>query len=191
MEARNDAQLVADYLNGDEQSLHTLIEKHLKPVYRFVHSYVGSDSDAEAITQEVFVRAWRNLKKFDQEKSFKTWIFAIAKHASIDALKKKKAINFSAFDDENGDNALFETLTDTGLLPDEIFEKKSFAEILTGLTRLLSPAYQRVLSLRYQDDLTFAKISETLHEPLDTIKSRHRRALLVLKKILNGKYSDM
>ena len=86
METR-DAQLVADYLNGDEQSLHLLIERYLKPVYRFVHSYVGSDLDAEDISQEVFVRAWRNLKKFDQEKSFKTWIFAIAKHASIDVLK--------------------------------------------------------------------------------------------------------
>ena len=190
METR-DAQLVADYLDGDEQSLHVLIERYLKPVYYFVRSYGGSDSDAEDITQEVFVRAWRNLKKFDQEKSFKTWIFAIAKYASIDALKKKKAINFSAFDDENGDNALFETLMDTGLLPDEIFEKKRVAKMLAGVTRLLSPAYRHVLSLRYQDDLTFAKISETLDEPIDTIKSRHRRALLTLKKILNGGHSDM
>ena len=191
MNTKNDAQLVADYLNGDEQSLHLLIEKYLKQVYGFVYSYVRGNAEAEDITQEVFVRAWRNLKKFDPEKNFKTWIFAIAKHASIDALKKKKAVNFSAFDDENGDNALFEMLMDTGLLPDEIFEKKHAAKMLAGLTRLLAPAYRRVLALRYQDDLTFAKISETLHEPLDTIKSRHRRALMVLKKMLNGRHSDV
>ena len=184
METRNDAQLVADYLKGDEESLRVLIEKYLDPIYRFTRIYLKSEQEAEDITQEVFVRAWRNLKKFDQEKSFKTWIFAIAKHASIDALKKKRALNFSAFEDENGDNALHETLMDSALLPDEIAEKKSTARMLGAATALLSPAYQRVLALRYEDDLTFAKISETLHEPLYTVKSRHWRAIVLLKKIV-------
>ena len=186
MEARNDAQLVADYLNGDDEPLRLLIERYLDPIYRFACTYVKSEQEAEDVTQEVFVRAWRNLKKFDQEKSFKTWVFAIAKHASIDALKKKKALNFSAFEDEDGDNALLEMLTDSALLPDEIVEKKSIADMLTAATALLSPAYQRVISLRYQDDLTFANISEALHEPLHTVKSRHRRAIALLKKIVGG-----
>ena len=186
METRNDAQLVADYLNGDDEPLRILIERYLGPVYRFARTYVKSEQEAEDVAQEVFVRAWRNLKRFDKEKSFKTWIFAIAKHASIDALKKKKALNFSAFEDESGDNALLETLTDSAVLPDEIAEKKSIVRVLAEMTALLSPAYQRVLALRYEDDLTFATISEMLHEPLHTVKSRHRRAIALLKKIAGG-----
>lgn len=185
METKNDAQLVADYLAGDDQSLTILIEKYLKQIYYFVYTYVTNEQEAEDITQEVFVRVWRNLKKFDREKSFKTWILTIAKYASIDALKKKKAINFSAFDDENGNNAVIEMLMDHALLPDEVNEQKGVASMIACATAFLSPSYQRILSMRYHDDFTFAKISEVLHEPLNTVKSRHRRALSILKKILN------
>ena len=186
MRERNDTQLVADYLSGDEQSLELLIERYVNRMYHFCYQYVKNEQEAEDISQEVFVRAWRNLNKFDQEKSFKTWIFAIAKNASIDALKKKKAIHFSAFEDENGDNALLETLMDETKSVHELSEQKGIARVFARAVAFLSPTFRTVLSLRYDDDLTFAKISETLNEPLDTVKSRHRRALAALKKVISN-----
>ena len=92
---RSDEQLVWDYLKSDEKSLELLIRRYLKPIYSFVYRYVGKAHDADDVTQDVFVKVWRNLKKFDREKSFKTWIFAIAKNTAFDHLKKKKAIPFS------------------------------------------------------------------------------------------------
>ena len=86
---KKEEQLVRDYLKGDENSLEILIGQYLKPIYSFIYRYVGNASEAEDITQEVFVRVWKNLKKFDQNKKFKTWIFGIAKNASIDWLRKK------------------------------------------------------------------------------------------------------
>ena len=186
MQEKNDTQLVADYLNGDEQSLELLIERYMNQIYQFTYKYVCNEQEAQDISQEVFVRAWRNLKKFDQEKSFKTWIFAIARNASIDALKKKKTIHFSAFEDEFGDNALLETLRDDALVPHELSEQKGIAQICARAVAFLSPTFNTVLSLRYENDFTFAKISEILNEPLHTVKSRHRRALAALKKILSG-----
>ena len=181
----SDKQLITDYLKGDEESLELLIQSYLKPIYSFVYRYTGSTQDAEDVTQESFVKVWRNLKKFDQQKSFKTWIFAIAKNTALDHLKKKKAIPFSYFENEEGGNMIIDTLADPAPLPDELLEKVGMAQILTSAMEKLSPKYRMVLFLRYNDHFTFREIGESLGEPLHTVKSRHRRALVQLKELLS------
>ena len=184
MQNYSDEQLIARYLKGDEESLEFLIKKYLQPIYSFVARYVGGQGDAKDITQEIFLKVWKNLKKFDQQRSFKTWIFSIAKNASIDFLRKKKALPFSAWKNEKGDNALTETMADPSPLPDELVARADAGEKLRLTMELLVPNYRTVLYLRYNDHFTFREIAETLEEPLHTIKSRHRRALIMLKKLL-------
>jgi len=184
MQNYSDEQLIARYLKGDEESLEFLIKKYLQPIYSFVARYVGGQGDAKDITQEIFLKVWKNLKKFDSQRSFKTWIFSIAKNASIDFLRKKKALPFSAWKNEKGDNALTETLADPSPLPDELVARADAGEKLRLTMELLVPNYRTVLYLRYNDHFTFREIAETLEEPLHTIKSRHRRALIMLKKLL-------
>jgi len=180
----SDQQLIANYLAGDEQSLELLIRQYLKPIYSFVSRYVGNGQEAEDITQEVFVRVWRNLKKFDQTKSFKTWIFSIAKNASLDFLKKKRAIPFSEFDLEDGGNLITDTLVDPAPLPLALLERADMAKMLNIAMEKLSPQYRMVLFLRYNDHFNFREIAESLGESLNTITSRHRRALIVLRSLI-------
>lgn len=180
----SDGQLVEQYLKGDEASLAILVKRYLAPIYGFVFRYVGAAPDAEDIAQEVFLRAWRNIKKFDRKKSFKTWIFAIAKNAAIDFLKKKKDVPFREFENEEGDNFLAETIEDPAPLPDEIFERGNLAQILNSALEAVSPKYRAVLILHYNDYFTFREIAEVLGESLNTVKSRHRRALVELRKFL-------
>lgn len=182
---KSDQELISICLNGDSESLEILIRSYLKPIYSFVYRYVGNSQDAEDITQEVFVKVWRNLKKFDQNKSFKTWVFAIAKNTAIDFLKKKKTIPFSEFENEEGGNLITDTLADPSPLPQELLEKASMAQMLNLAMEKLSPKYRMVLFLRYNDHFNFREIAESLGEPLNTIKSRHRRALVILKKLLS------
>jgi len=184
MQNRCDAELIANYLAGDEKSLEVLYDRYLKPIYSFAYRYVGGGQDAEDVTQEVFVKVWRNLRKFDQQKSFKTWIFSIAKNTAIDFLKKKKAIPFSEFENEEGENMLTEKLADTSPLPQELLERTGMVQMLNSAMDKLSPKYRMVLFLRYNDHFNFREIAESLGEPLYTITSRHRRALVQLKKIL-------
>lgn len=181
---RSDQQLIAEYLTGDEGSLEILFARYLKPIFSFSYRYVGSGHEAEDIAQEVFVKVWRNLKKFDQNKSFKTWIFSIAKNTAIDFLKKKKAIPFSEFENEDGENMITETLADPSPLPQELLERASMAQMLNSAMEKLSHKYRMVLFLRYNDHFNFREIAESLGEPLSTITSRHRRALIKLKEIL-------
>src|SRR3989344_4768476 len=165
---RSDSQLITDYLAGNEKSLEVLFERYLKPIYSFTYRYIGGGQDSEDVTQEVFVKVWRNLKKFDQEKSFKTWIFSIAKNASLDYLKKKKAVPFSEFDTEEGGNRLTDTLADPSPLPLELLEKAGMERMLNEAMEKLSPQYRMVLFLRYNDHFNFREIAESFGEPLHT-----------------------
>ena len=90
-----DKQLIVEYLKGDEKALETLFSRYLKPIYTFVYRLTGNAQDAEDISQEVFVKVWKNLKKYDDTRSFKTWLFTIAKNTAYDLLRKNKEIVFS------------------------------------------------------------------------------------------------
>ena len=185
MKTYTDEQLVTNYLKGDEEALEVLIKRYLKPIYSFTFRFVGNSQDAEDITQEVFVKVWRNLKKFDKNKKFKTWIFSIAKNTTTDFFRKKKAIPFSEFKNKEGENVLIGTLADPAPLPNEVLEGAGIAQGLISAMEKLLPKYRIVLFLRYNDHFTFREVAEVLGESLNTVKSRHRRALIILRKLLS------
>lgn len=177
MENLDDRKLIENYLKGDEKALELLIRNYLNSVYNFVLGYVNNPRDAEDIVQETFVRVWRHLKKFDPKKGiFKTWIFAIAKNAAIDFLRtKKKLMSFSEM---------------TDLIPDpapplfELVEQRGMSQNIKIAIANFSDKYRQVFSLRYEQDFTFQQIAKSLGESLNTVKSRYRRALIILKKLL-------
>jgi RNA polymerase sigma-70 factor (ECF subfamily) len=185
----DDTNLIKLYLKGDEKSLEILVKRYLKPVYGFVYRYVGAYKEAEDITQETFIRAWKNLKKFESQSNFKAWLFSIAKNASIDFLRKKKAIPFSAFSARGGsafggENDFTETLVDPAPLPDVLASHANLKQEVALAIEKLPFNYRAVLLLRYDDRMNFREIADILGEPLNTVKSRHWRALISLKKLL-------
>ncbi len=179
-----DHQLVARYLKGDETSLDLLVKKYFKQIYAFVFKYANDQAAAEDITQETFVKVWRNIKKIDKNKNFKSWLYTIAKNTALDFLKKKKSIPFSNFEQENGKNYIVETLVDNLSLPDKISESLECQETFLKAIEKLSEKYKIIFSLYYYQYLNFREIAEILKEPINTIKSRHRRGLVLLKKIV-------
>lgn len=184
-----DEKIIADYLRGDEQSFKLLVQRYLKPIYNFSHKYAGNAQDAEDLTQEVFVKVWKNIKKFDRNKNFKNWIFNIARNTAIDFLRKRKnkILTFSDFENAGGDNLIIETLADSAPLPLENLARQNLAEELDKALEKLPPKYRRVLSLHYYGQLTFKEIAKSLAQSLNTVKSQQRRAVMALKKIFVSK----
>ena len=175
MQKLSDNEIVKRYLKGDEEALEVLIKRYLKPIYSFVYKNVGDSEAAEDITQETFVKMWKNLKRFQRSKSFKSWIFTIAKNSSIDFLRRKKqAVPLSFIE---------EFLPEKNDFTEEIEQKSILADFKTAIKNL-SPSYQAVVLLKYESGLTFKEIAKFLGEPLNTIKSRYRRALITLKGLL-------
>lgn len=179
----NDKKLVEEFIGGNEKSFDALVSAHLRPVYNFVFQFVRDEAVSQDIVQETFVKAWKNIKKFDREKSFKTWIFTIAKNTAYDYFKKKKTIPFSNFIDEEGNDKL-ENISDNNILPDEILERKDVAKEISEKLEMLPENYRMILTLRYKEDFSLQEISEILKIPYNTIKSAHQRALGKLKEIM-------
>ncbi len=175
-----DIKIIQQYISGDEKSLEILIAKYLKQIYNFVYRNVGSQADAEDITQEVFVKVWKNIRKFDQKKNFKPWVYQIAKNASIDFLRKKKTIPFSKFENENGQNMIIDTMADHEAenLVENLSDKRVVESIMAGLPE----KDRRIIDLRHNQGMSFKQISENMQEPINTVKSRYRRIIFGLRK---------
>lgn len=161
-----------------------VVKIYLKPVYNFVYRFVSDRDTAEDLTQETFVKAWKNLKKFDKNKNLRTWLFAVAKNTTFDWLKKKKELPFSSFEDEEGNNFL-ENISDDEILPDEILARKDLAEELEKILQKLPLHHRAILLLHYKEDFSLHEIAEILGEPYNTVKSRHQRVLGRLKETLS------
>jgi RNA polymerase sigma-70 factor, ECF subfamily len=189
---QQDINLVNQYLQGDEESLEVLVKKYFKQIYAFIYRYTGNSLEAEDITQEVFVRMWKNIKRFDRERNFKTWLYAIAKNAAIDFFRKhrlatgeRKIVPFSAFENEDGSNFVFDNLADSKPTAHEILERRSLVQSISLAAGKLSKKYRTVLSFYYKKQLNFREIAELLNQSINTVKSNHRRAIIALKNILS------
>lgn len=178
----DDAELIAEYRLGNEDAFGQLLQRYLSPVYHFVFQLAGDRSAAEDIVQETFIKAWKHLARYDRSRSFKTWLFAIAKNTAYDFLKKKKSFPFSSFEDEEGNNILEESVSAETLLPDEMLERKDAADELEAVLREIPERYRSLLLLAYKEDFSLQEIADILGEPYNTIKSRHGRALKRLKQ---------
>jgi len=177
LENNSDEQLISNYLKGDKKSLEILILRYLKPIYSFVYQYVRNTTDAEDLTQEIFVKIWKNLKRFKKEKKFKPWLFAIAKNACFDFLRKRKknsVLNLESISQ----------LIDYSPSPDEFLENKFLKEKIEKIIKKLSEKTKEVLNLYYYQGFTFKEIAEIFNESINTIKSRHLRAIAIIKKLL-------
>lgn len=181
---KSDKELIVDYLNGDESALPVLINRYLKSIYNFAYRLTGNVQSAEDISQETFFKAWKNLKKYKPEESFKTWLFTIARNTTFDFLRKKKSFVFSDLGDE--ESSFEEDLVDDSPQAEEIISQLEDKKLLDDLLNKLSPIYKEIILLHHLNELTFEEIAKMLGKSVNTVKSQHRRALIELKKLADA-----
>ncbi len=167
-----------------EDEFKKLVKQNLRSVYNLAYRYANNKNDAEDITQEAFLKAWKNVKKFDAQKNFKTWVLTIAKNTTFDFLRKRKSLVFSDMENSEGENKTLENIENPSPLPNEIFEQKELAKNLNLAFEKLPPNFRAVLSLHYNEELAFEEIASILEKPMNTVKSWHYRALKILRNLL-------
>ncbi len=192
--AATDLELVASFLQGDDGSFAALLERHLPMTYKFTYRYLQNADDTNDVVQEVFIKAWKHMKNFDQSRNFRTWLLTIAKNTALDFIKKKRPILFSRIEQGEGDLdsflAPYLAAGEGADLPHEALERKEVRSRLDDALQGLAPSYRTVLTLRYVEHLKFREIAEILEEPIDTVKSKHRRGVVLLRKALRGVRGD-
>ena len=186
MEQKTDKELIEIYLGGDEAAFKELVSRHMDNVYKFTYRYFNDRDKAEDATQETFVKAWKNIKRFDTDRKLITWLFAIAKNTCLDILKKKTPATFSKIEAES-EMDIADIVRDESPLPDELAEKSEEKEMISRVLQQMPADYRMVLFLRYNDHLKFREIAEALNESLNTVKSRHLRGLKMMKKLMENR----
>ena len=187
MEEISDQSLIADYLNGNDAAFAVLVQRYLRPLYNFVFRFVRDQSTTEEVVQETCVKMWRSLKKYKPNKRFSTWVFQIAKNTAFDYLRKNKPLLFSDLSDPDVEQDPIAAIPDPRPTVLQELERQAENQTAQAAVTQLPLKYQIVLELYYQHDLNFREIAEVLHEPLDTVKSRHYRSLQQLRQLLGKK----
>ena len=176
-------ELIQQIKQGDENSFNILVKQNLTMILNFVYRFCYDTDLAEDITQEVFIKIWKNIKKFDETKNFKSWMFTIAKNTAIDFIRKKRIIPFSSFNNDNDD--YINNIQDEKLnLLNEIIKKDNRSK-LSKIIKNLNNKQQLVLYLYYYEEMNFREISEILGISVNTVKSQHFRSIQNLKKLMH------
>jgi len=176
---------------GDTTAYRGLVEKYQGRVYAMVYGMLRNREDARDLTQDAFIKAYRNLANFRLESSFYTWLYRIAMNLAIDFTRKRKRREASGFDesvaarDDDGDIAQVHHEDS----PSRTLERKQlYGRIMDALDKL--PADQKqVILLRELEGLSYKEISDVMEIPEGTVMSRLFYARKKLQKLLASERS--
>ena len=176
-------------LNNDEQAYADLMKRYKKPVYHMVLKMVRNVDDAEDLTIEAFAKAFKSLNKFKKDYTFSTWLFRIATNNAIDFIRKKRIDTMSlntSFTNDNGEAVQID-VEDNELNPMEETIKGQKIKLIHYFVDKLPPKYQRLVKLRYFDELSYEEIARELEAPLGTVKAQLHRARELMYNLVKGK----
>lgn len=179
-----EASLLERHRQGDGQAFRELYREFEGMVYNLALRMSSNPADAEDITQETFIRAYRHLKKFKGKSSLKTWVFRIALNCSNTRLGRRGRRLAHRVDDSESE---LERLADEGRSPEErALATDLSAAVRVGLDHLPS-RYREAVLLRDFEGLDYAEIAEVLGVRIGTVRSRIARGRQQLRKRLEGK----
>src|SRR5690349_25029333 len=172
--------LISECIAGNEAAIEMLVRQYETGVFRLALSIVGDPVEASEITQETFIAALRSLSSYQEQKSFKAWLYTIALNHSRSHLRKRKTLERL----RRTLNSLFRVETQKQVSPEEsVLQNDKEAEVWKALNQLDEP-FRIVVVLRYFHELSIAEISEilsinegTIHSRLHTARARLRNAL--------------
>jgi len=184
----NEKDIIKKCKSGDHTAFEALINNYDKKVFNTVYRLVGNKEDALDLTQEVFIKVYRNINSFRGDSSFSTWLYRLVTNTCFDAGRKKKnEITYSLdkpIETEHGE--MERELRDEGRTPDEVIIEKETQNLVHHAISLLPEEQRTMIVLRDIRGFTYKEISEILECPMGTVKSRINRGRLALKDILES-----
>jgi RNA polymerase sigma-70 factor (ECF subfamily) len=158
---------------GDGEAFEQLVHRFHRPIYGFAYRYVRDADEAQDLAQEVFLRLYRKLGRFDPRRPFEPWFWRVAANVCANYLSKRvsTAAPVQGADEEVG-----------AASAPALFEETTLGAAMLSL----APANRRLLALHYQADMPLAEIADTLGVSQVTVKSRLYRARAQLQHVLVG-----
>ena len=177
--------IIALVVKGDQQAYSLLVERYQNFVFTVVLRYVKGREDAEEVSQDVFVKAYRSLGDFKGASKFSTWLYTITTTTCLSFLRKKK-VEVHSLDNEKvfaaADNL------DGGMSANQI-EQKSKVRMVNEAIALLSPDDAQVLTLFYKGEQTLEEIARITGKEPNAVKVQLHRARTRLKEKMQKHFS--
>jgi RNA polymerase sigma-70 factor (ECF subfamily) len=184
-EQLDDRALVARILEGDRDRFSDLVKRYERRVINYVYRITHRYEDAHDLMQEIFVKVFLALDRYDPKYQFSTWLFRIAQNSAIDALRKKSVaevpLPMTGGDDEEKREREF---ADDGISPYRALKNKQLSAAIERAVRDLPSDYRELIQLRHYAELSYEEIAEMKRLPLGTVKNKLFRARNLLKDAL-------
>lgn len=179
-----DSSLVARCLRGDETAWEELVRLNTRKVYGLCYRFTGSGSEAQDLTQEVFLRVFRTIRTFrSSEGSFGTWLARVTRNLLIDHYRRTRQERVTdSIEDQLP--VLEETGAAVAARPDQAVAGREASEILQITLQKLSPDLREAVILRDLQEMEYREIAEVLGIPEGTVKSRINRGRAELGRLL-------
>jgi RNA polymerase sigma-70 factor, ECF subfamily len=179
LRALDDSAVVASFLGGEERAFQELVERYQTRLLNFVYRTIGDREKAEDLVQEVFIRVYRHLHRFDPSKKFSTWIYTIASNLAKNELRNRSRNPLVLFQTikknwQDEDRPL--QFEDTSSRPDDLYRKRHLRTLVEESVAQLPEHHRQVFVLRELEGKSYEEIAEITETNLGTVKSRLNRA---------------
>lgn len=170
---------------GKQIAFSSLLDRFWNDVYGFQLKRTNNENDAEDITVQTFSKAFDKIKTFDEKYEFSTWLITISKNLHVDLIRKRKKNVLTGL--ETGKNNEVHNVADESpSAEDNLIIEQNLASLL-GHIKKLKPHYQKVINLRYFNEMSYSEIANELNEPVNNIKVKLLRAKKLLAEIIKNK----
>jgi len=187
----DEQELVAELKAGSEDAFALLLAQYSQPIYSLMSRSLRDPADAADVTQEVFVKVFRNISSFHGEASLRTWIYRIALHEASNQRRwwsrhKRQELTIDAQleNDEGETFCMADALAARDASPFECAAHAQLGERVVAALRTLPEAYREVVVLREIEGFGYEEIAEMLNVHLGTVKSRLMRGRAALREAL-------
>ena len=185
-EQLDDRALVVRILEGDRDRFTELVRRYEKRVINYVYRITHRYEEAHDLAQEIFVKVYLALDRYDPKYQFSTWLFRIAQNASIDALRKKSIAEVPLARPTEDDSQKEREFADTGASPYRALKNKQLASAIEKAVKNLPADYRELIQLRHFAELSYEEIASMKKLPLGTVKNKLFRARNLLKTELES-----
>jgi RNA polymerase sigma-70 factor (ECF subfamily) len=188
LKALSDEEIMVRCAQGSEEAFQILVSRYRARIINLITRFVGDPDRAEDISQEVFIRVYRNRERYRKSGKFSTWIFTIAANLAKNEIRRKVRHRrvVSMDDEKEPGTSLAATLADRGVGPGQALERKELEVLILDAIESLPERYRMALVLRDLEGLAYEEVSRVLGIPGGTVRSRINRARLMVKDKLES-----
>lgn len=176
---------------GDQGAFEILVDRYSASLFRLISHLVRDEHLAHDVLQHVFIQLYRSLPTLREGGTLRAWLSQVARHRSIDELRRKRHLLFSEIEPflDGGEYSFLATLPDPDLQPEEQVELHELRQQLLEAIEALPPHFRRVVLLRYATQSTFREIGQALNIPATTAKTYFNRARKQLRTLLGSEFA--